>query len=87
MGDDEANAFSKHLTGKGSAMQENQEPTTDPNCWYYTFYYAPKDPRVIVPKRRGWGTTLNFARPQSYLLLMTPFLIGAIILTCVVLTR
>ena len=30
------------------------------------FYYNPGDAAVLVPKRFGWGWTLNFARPVSW---------------------
>ena len=44
----------------------------DPANWrLYFFYFCPRDPRIIVPKRlRGFGWTVNMARP-----LAIPFLI------------
>jgi len=39
------------------------------------FYYDPEDPRVFIPKNiRSLGFTLNFANPDSWLI------IGAIII-------
>jgi uncharacterized membrane protein len=60
---------------------------SNPANWHYTFYYAPKDPNVVVAKRWGWeyGATLNFARLESYLLLATPAIVGTAILVCVLL--
>ena len=69
-------------------MQDQQEQNTEhsnPANWHYTFYYAPKDPNVIVAKRWGWkyGATLNFARAEAYLIVLTPFVVGAAVLACV----
>ena len=44
----------------------------DASNWslYGTIYNAPQDDRVIVPKKRIYlGWTLNFAHPESYMLL------------------
>lgn len=41
-------------------------------------YVNPKDPAVFVPKRFGWGWTLNFARPTAWFLLFLPVLIGLV---------
>ncbi len=39
----------------------------DPKNWRFHFiYFCPRDPRIVVPKRyRGFGWTLNFARPLA----------------------
>ncbi|GAA4494940.1 DUF5808 domain-containing protein [Actinoallomurus oryzae] len=45
------------------------------------FYYNPDDPAVFVPKRFGFGWTLNLARPVTWLiggLLLVMVLIGAL---------
>ena len=45
----------------------------DPANWrLLVFYVAPRDPRVIVPKRfaRDRGYTLNLARPLSWFVLL-----------------
>jgi uncharacterized membrane protein len=35
------------------------------------FYFNPKDPRYILPKRNQWmGWTLNFVNPFSYLIVL-----------------
>lgn len=47
------------------------------NGYYFIFYWNPKDKRVFVPKRWGYGWTINFANPFSILAL---FLIVVIIL-------
>ena len=67
-------------------MQEQHEQSPEKNNANYTlgvFYYNPNDPRVSVPKRWGYGSTLNFARAGSYLILAIPFLIGAAIVASV----
>jgi uncharacterized membrane protein len=35
------------------------------------FYVNDKDPRVFVPKRYGFGWTLNFSRSWSYVILIS----------------
>ena len=50
------------------------------------FYVAPRDPRVLVPKRfmPAMGWTLNFARPASWLVLLALLLpVGAVALAIV----
>lgn len=39
----------------------------DPGNWrLYFFYFCPRDPRILVPKRiRGLGWTVNMARPLA----------------------
>jgi uncharacterized membrane protein len=67
-------------------MQEQHVQCPEQNKNNYKlglFYYNPSDPRVSVPKRRGFGLTCNFARFESYLLLSIPFVIGAAILATV----
>jgi hypothetical protein len=44
------------------------------NC-KWGFYYCRADPRVIVPRRRIWGWTINFARPSAI-----PALLGMMVL-------
>lgn len=35
------------------------------------FYFNPKDKRAIVPKvNRMFGWTINFARPQAYVIIL-----------------
>ena len=71
-------------------MKDEQKQISEhsnPDNWHFTFYYAPKDPNVIVAKRWGWeyGSTLNFARTGAYLLLLAPLAIGAAVIVCVLL--
>lgn len=44
----------------------------DPDNWKWgIFYYNPKDPRGMVPKKVEWmGWTINFANTKSVLLLI-----------------
>ncbi len=48
--------------------------------YYFVFYWDPSDKRVFVPKRWGYGWTVNFANPFSILGL---FLIIAIVIVLV----
>jgi len=43
-------------------------------------YFAPDDPALLVPKRRGIGQTLNFGRPAAWLILFA-VIIGAPLLS------
>ena len=42
------------------------------------FYYNSEDKRVVVPKRLGFGRTLNMARPISWALFAAPIFVGLI---------
>jgi uncharacterized membrane protein len=56
----------------------------DDRYWYGgLFYYNPDDPDPFVPKRFGWGWTLNFAHPMGKLFLA---IMAAMILLPVVLS-
>jgi uncharacterized membrane protein len=50
-------------------MLQPYDGTPDSHWHAGIFYYNPADATVLVPKRFGWGWTLNFARPQSWLYL------------------
>ena len=39
----------------------------DPKSWKHFYYYCKEDPRVIVPKRKLWGWTINFAHPLAWI--------------------
>ncbi len=43
-------------------------------------YFAPDDPALLVPKRRGIGQTLNFGRPAAWLILFA-VIVGAPLLS------
>jgi uncharacterized membrane protein len=66
-------------------MQENfdpyNEPTQDPsNYWMHTFYYNPKDKRLLPPKRiAALGWTINFGNPYSILVLVVLIMILSLI--------
>jgi uncharacterized membrane protein len=53
------------------------DPIDDINNYIWNiFYYNRNDSRIIVPKRtRFLGWTINFARPESYLLLFVVLLL------------
>lgn len=44
--------------------------------WGGLVYFAPEDPAVFVPKQRGIGQTLNFARPGAWIFLGAVLLAG-----------
>jgi uncharacterized membrane protein len=52
-----------------------QPEINNPNDYYKLgiFYYKPDDHRVLVPKRFGFGWTLNFANVWSYVFLLALF--------------
>jgi uncharacterized membrane protein len=54
---------------------DNLDPTQHPeNYKWGMFYFNSQDDRIIVRKRlRGFGWTLNFARPESYFILLLFF--------------
>lgn len=40
----------------------------DPKHWKFgIFYFNKNDKRIFVPKRVGWGWTVNFSNPESIL--------------------
>lgn len=44
--------------------------TENPENWYWAvFYYNPADPTIWVPKRYGFGWTLNFANKWSWVIM------------------
>lgn len=53
------------------------DPIDDINNYKWNvFYFNREDRRIIVPKRtRFLGWTINFARPESYLLLFVVLLL------------
>ena len=43
------------------------------------FYVNRGDHRILVPKRIGFGRTLNFAHPVSWLMFAAPVVVGVIV--------
>ncbi|MBK6831926.1 MAG: hypothetical protein IPG92_14860 [Flavobacteriales bacterium] len=67
-------------------MRESRSPTrealdqmhNDPSNWRMgVFYYNKMDPRLLPPKRYGWGWTTNFASARSILVML--LLVGAVV--------
>jgi len=58
-----------------------------PPGWFGPFYYAPKDGRVMLPKRWGYGFTFNFARPATYAILFALMVLPLVVLAVVLLAR
>jgi uncharacterized membrane protein len=50
----------------------------DKRYWYGggLFYYNPDDPEVFVPKRFGFGRTVNFGHPLGMLVMFAIVLLG-----------
>ena len=46
----------------------NQAEWNDPKNWATLAYYSRKDSRMIVPKRRGFGVTVNFGNKNGVVL-------------------
>ncbi|HET7570313.1 MAG TPA: DUF5808 domain-containing protein [Gammaproteobacteria bacterium] len=52
-----------------SSDENDFSDQTPDDCWKWMIFYVNRDdPRVVVPKRFGFGYTLNFARKSSYLI-------------------
>ncbi|HEX8035042.1 MAG TPA: DUF5808 domain-containing protein [Ktedonobacterales bacterium] len=63
------------------ADRQGTEPLfrDDDRHWYGgLIYYNPDDPEPLVPKRYGWGWTVNFAHPMGKLFLA--IMVGMILL-------
>ena len=70
-----------------SEQDHNDSNKTLPAGWFGPFYCNPDDPRVVVPKRWGYGWTLNFARPASRLIILGLFVLPLFIQAAVLLMR
>lgn len=59
------------MKSKFNEQDELDRMRLDPDNYKWgIFYFNPKDPRMILPKRNPYmGLTLNFANPYSYLIL------------------
>lgn len=57
------------------------DPSKNPgNYKWGIFYFNSDDNRIFVPKRINWtGWTLNFAKPESYFLLLLVFAVTFLI--------
>ncbi|MBS2537860.1 hypothetical protein KGQ20_34415 [Catenulispora sp. NF23] len=54
-------------------------PRSDDEHWFGgLIYYNRGDSRTVVPKRYGFGRTLNYARPLAWVLTVLPIVIGAV---------
>ncbi len=53
---------------------------SNPKHWKLkVFYFNRDDSRVFVPKRFGYGWTLNFAKPASYVILFAIVVIAILV--------
>ncbi len=68
-------------TGRSNTAIPAERHPTDPifrnddRYWYGFFYNNPEDPDVIVPRRNGFGWTVNFGHPQGKRFLIAILLI------------
>ena len=55
----------------------HREPRSDDGHWVGgIFYFNRDDRRLLLPKRFGWGQTLNFAHPGSWVILLVPIVVA-----------
>ncbi|MBD1366845.1 hypothetical protein IDJ77_23750 [Mucilaginibacter sp. ZT4R22] len=56
----------------------NELEKKDASHWIWgLIYYNPADPKLVVPKRFGWGWTFNFAHKGSWIFIL--MVVGIII--------
>jgi|GEM_PF-751876 len=60
----------------------NQREWANPANWTFLTYNSPRDSRILVPKRRGVGWTLNFGHTNGKILCGI-FLALPIVIFCV----
>jgi uncharacterized membrane protein len=54
-----------------------QDPVDDNGNYRFGFYYNPDDRRILVPKRIRWfGYTFNFARNESWVIVVAILAVG-----------
>jgi hypothetical protein len=57
-----------------------KDPPRNPSAWHALFYSDREDPALFVPKRRGFGYTVNVGHPAALpvmlLILLVPLAIG-----------
>ncbi|MGI5133921.1 MULTISPECIES: DUF5808 domain-containing protein [unclassified Streptomyces] len=52
----------------------------DNRHWHGIFYVNKADPRLAVPKRIGWGRTLNYGHPMAWVWTFgAPLAVGVIV--------
>jgi uncharacterized membrane protein len=73
------------MANPGQKEIDEQEWSNSQN-WHCTFYYSRKDSRTFVPKRRGYGTTVNFASWGTCWFFLMLLSMPAVILASVLLT-
>jgi len=61
----------------------NQSEWDNPANWTILTYNSPRDSRTFVPKRRGFGWTLNFGHASGKILLGV-FLALPVVVFCVI---
>jgi uncharacterized membrane protein len=61
----------------------NDRELNNPANWHLTFYFSREDSRIFVPRRIGYGQTVNFARKGTYLFLLGVMLMPATIIASI----
>ena len=59
----------------------------NPRNWHWSFYFSRNDSRTFVPKRRGYGSTVNFARRGTLWFFLLLMLLPLAIIGCVLLSH
>ncbi len=62
---------SRRQPGSPTTRQRTGPVSRDDDRYWYggLFYYNPDDPAPFIPKRYGWGWTVNFGHPMGKLFL------------------
>lgn len=72
---------------KASQLRDSADTTPD-ECWKLgQFYYNPDDPAYLVERRFGLGYSPNFAKPSACIATAVYFLLPAIVIATLVITR
>jgi uncharacterized membrane protein len=58
----------------------NSQEYADPKNWHGPLYASRRDSRIVVPKKKGMGVTVNFAKPLG----IGIHLLNIIVLTAIV---
>lgn len=62
-----------------SPSTEPYDGTPDAGWYGGIIYYNPSDAAILVPKRFGWGWTLNLARPTAWAYVAAVLVFAAVI--------
>lgn len=60
--------------------KENEKQDKESEHYFLFIYWNPQDKRVFVPKRWGYGWTINFANPVSIAVLVVLVVLVTVLL-------